>query len=257
MNNQSVLFIYHIPKTAGQSLRRALSTSLGLNLGYVHLGPYGDIANREAQIPALEQRSTEDLAKIRAISGHYLCTYYNQYFSDRQIQRIIFLREPAERIISQYNHAMHIRNNILKQPVLDFYEWYEKDVRTTFPWANMRNQPLDKSARLAAISSVGHNYMAKFILNAMGKDNYQDLNDDHLFETANNILKAFWHVGVTEKLELSKQIIAQELNIDIQIGAFNRTNIEISKFLDLDLPLRKYLAEKNIVDYQLFEIWKK
>ena len=257
MNNQSILFIYHIPKTAGQSLRRALSTSLGLNLGYIHLGPYGDTANREAQIPALEQRSIEELAKVRAISGHYLCTYYDQYFSNRQIQRVIFLREPAERIISQYNHAMHIQNNILNQPIVDFHEWYEQDARTTFPWENIRNQPLDKSARLAAISSVGHNYMAKFILNAMGEDNYQNLNDDHLFKKANNILKSFWHVGITEKLELSRQVIAKELKIDIQIGNFNRTDIEISKFLDLNLPLRKYLAEKNTVDYKLFTIWKK
>ncbi len=42
MDDSRILFLYHIPKTGGTSLRETLSDSLGFNEGFIHMGPYGD-----------------------------------------------------------------------------------------------------------------------------------------------------------------------------------------------------------------------
>jgi len=260
MNDNHILFLYHIPKTGGTSLREALSAILGFNTGFVHLGPYGDRARQEKNLPALDQFRPDDLAKIRVISGHYLSYRHERYFPDRTILRAILLREPATRILSQYNHAMRNRAKLGEKPV-GFREWYEQLAVPAFDWPRLSGRKLTLTDKKFAIASVGHNYMSKFILDAMGDTAYPELAEDQLVIRVNRVLDTFWHVGSIEQLAPGIAILEQFLGTRLNVGTHNRTGnfffSKLARHRKMNAELRRYLTDKNRADYRIYTTWCK
>lgn len=258
MNDNPVLFLYHIPKTGGTSLREALSANLGFNEGFIHVGPYGDRVRQERNLKSLDRYHPDELARIRVISGHYLSFRHERYFPDRTILRAILLREPAARILSQYNHAMRNRAKLGEKPV-EFREWYERLAVSAFDWPALSGRKLTLSDKKFAISSVGHNYMSKFILDAMGDTDYPELMEEELVRRVNRVLDSFWHVGSIERLAPSIARLEQFLGAKLDVGTRNKTgNFSFSKLArhrKMDTRLQDYLIGKNRADYSLYNTW--
>lgn len=251
MQDNSLIFLFHIPKTGGTSLRQALSDSLGLNRGFIHLGPYGDRILTKEKLQPLEKRSTRELAEIQILSGHYLSTDFEKYFRNSPIRRAVLLRDPAERFMSHYNHA--IRNRIkLGEPPVDFFEWYEKMTKPEFGWRSLYGKKLSLEDKRFAITSVGDNYMSKFLLEAFAIHGYQSMDDQTLYKHACDILDTFWHIGSIEKLAVSINILEQAIGKKLDVGMHNKAGAKLKKHVEMNDALHSYLADRNKVDYQIY-----
>jgi hypothetical protein len=256
MQDRTLVFLYHIPKTGGTSLREALSHELGMHRGFIHLGPYGDRIRAEQKLKPLEEYTREELDGVRVLSGHYLSSRFEQYFPDRDIRRIVLLREPAKRILSQYNHAMRNRARLGLKPI-DFHAWYEDEALQAFDWQSLYGHKLTLEEKKIAIASVGHNYMSRFLLNATGSRNYTGLSDEELLTQTNQLLENFWHVGSIERLPESVDRLEQLLGVSLNVGKRNRAGrfffSKRAQHMKMTQELRQYLVKKNRVDYAIYE----
>ncbi|MDX1409275.1 MAG: sulfotransferase family 2 domain-containing protein, partial [Saprospiraceae bacterium] len=258
MQDESIIFLFHIPKTGGTSLREALSDAFGFNQGFVHLGPYGDRVRQERGLKPLERFTPGEIDRVRVVSGHYLSAGFEKYFPGRDIRRIVLLREPANRILSQYNHAMRNRSKLgLKS--IGFTEWYEQLALKKFCWPDMHGRTLTLEDKKIAIASVGHNYMSKFLLDASGHTDYQNLPDDRLLSAIERTLGTFWHIGCIEHLSVTIDILQQLLGVSLDVGTQNKTGrfsfSKLSRHMKMTEELRQYLTGKNRVDYTTYAKW--
>src|SRR5579863_2208994 len=121
----SIYIMHHIPKTGGVSIRNWLIRHLGLHRGLVHYGVAGELFCMQRHLPFLEQMAPAQLHNVRVVMGHYVTGATADLFPGRNVCRIIILRDPVKRLISQYNHAMHFWCNGMGRPQIDFYQWFE------------------------------------------------------------------------------------------------------------------------------------
>ena len=260
MQDNSLIFLFHIPKTGGTSLREALSAALGMHDGFIHLGPYGDRVRQEKKLKPLEEYSKDELARIQVLFGHYLSSDFERLFPGRSIKRAILLRDPAERVLSNYNHAMRNRAKLGEKPV-DFHTWYEELAKNRFDWPSLYHRKLTLEDKKFTLTSVGHNYMSKFILEAMGEDNYQSMTDEILLSRVTEILNTFWHVGSIENLAPSIEKFENAIGRKLDVGTYNKTGSfsfsRLSRHMKMNDELRNYLVEHNQVDYRIYDNWCK
>ena len=254
MKNAAVIFLFHIPKTAGTSLRQALSEALGLNDGFVHLGPYGDKIGRKKHLKPLQERSKAELSRIQVVTGHYLLSAFEKYFPDREIKRAVLLRDPAERLLSQYNHAMRNRGKLGDKPV-DFHVWYQNLKKTEFDWQSLHGRELTLEDKRFAIASVGDNYMSKFLLESTGTRDHQSLGDEELYTAVTAVLNTFWHVGSLEKLPASIDALESVIGKKLDVGVHNKSGGELARHLEMNASLAEYIRQHNHVDYRIFNSW--
>ncbi len=256
MQGQPLVFLFHIPKTGGTSLREALSEALGMNRGFIHLGPYGDRTRAEQDLKPLEAYTPGELDRIRVLSGHYLSTRFEKYFPGRDIRRVVLLREPATRILSQYNHAMRNRKRLGLKPI-DFHAWYEDEALERFDWPGLYGRKLSLEDKKIAIASVGHNYMSRFLLDAAGRADYPEMPDEELLLQVNQLLETFWHVGSIERLTASVHKLEQLLDTPLDVGTHNKSGrfffSKRARRIKMSRDLRQYLTEKNQVDYAVYQ----
>ena len=102
------LISVHIPKTAGTAFRHVLTDVYGLN------GVLGDYP------PDCIHQPGKSIAKeIKVIHGHFEPSKYQGYFPTAK--RIVWLRHPLFRLISEYFFAKTIkdRNNVIHAQLLD------------------------------------------------------------------------------------------------------------------------------------------
>jgi hypothetical protein len=258
MPDNSILFLFHIPKTGGTSLREALYAIYGKNKGLIHLGPNGDRFRHKHNLKPLERYSQEELDRVRALFGHYLSATHEELFPNRTIRRAILLREPARRILSQYNHAMRNRAKLREKPI-GFHEWYEEQALHEFNWSSLYDRKLDLTDHKFAISSVGHNYMSKFILDAMGEKDYPEMSEDELITRVNAHLETFWHVGSIENLPASIARLEEFTGCRIDVGEHNRTGrfffSRLTRHMKMTGKLKRYLQDANRADYSIYNRW--
>ena len=102
------LISVHIPKTAGTAFRHVLTDVYGLN------GVLGDYPPDSIYHP---ERAIDP--QINVIHGHFTPSKYQGYFP--QAKRIVWLRHPLFRLISEYFFAKTIndRNNAIHAKLLD------------------------------------------------------------------------------------------------------------------------------------------
>ena len=104
------LFV-HLPKTAGTSFRDSLERAFGDGL-YCDYGP--DPTTSQAVSDYIYQQKAffefgsflSSLNQLICLSGHYSIKKYGPFFYIKNV--IIFLRDPIQRIISQYEHAKRV-----------------------------------------------------------------------------------------------------------------------------------------------------
>lgn len=109
----------HIPRTAGSSFRAYLRESPDINL----VGDYGSpimvpaiIRNAYASFGRLKQWLKPLDTSIDCLHGHFLPVKYKGYIDKPEVKFITWLREPADRIRSQYDYCFQSNKAVDKSP---------------------------------------------------------------------------------------------------------------------------------------------
>lgn len=125
------LVFLHIPKTAGTSFRTALQ---GTFTEKEILKDYGDESSETSQIIIQEAENSGVILpyivenKVVFITGHFHISKYLALFQD-DVHWCTFLRNPIDRIISEYNHL--VTNNIYNDSFTKFYRQHSQINRQT------------------------------------------------------------------------------------------------------------------------------
>lgn len=257
MNSSDPIYIiHHIPKTGGVSLRNWLTQHLGLHQGLVHYGVAGELFCMQHGLPFLEQMTADQLYQAEVVMGHYVTEATADYFPDREVRRLIVLREPTKRLISQYNHAMIFWCQGMGRQQIDFYEWFERYAVKSYDYKNaIRAQGLTPELSFQSQASLGPNYMASFIAQNFRKTDWFELGPGEFAENVNTLLESFWCVGLTEKLSDFAAKLGKALDISLDIGHENRGEHR-KTYLEPDATLIEFIREHNQVDYLVYDYWK-
>jgi hypothetical protein len=257
MNSSAPIYIiHHLPKTGGVSLRNWLVQHLGLHQGMVHYGVAGELTCMQHGLPFLEQLSAEQKRGIKVVMGHYVTEATADFFPDREIRRLIVLREPTKRLISQYNHAMYFWCQGLGRPLISFYEWFEREAIARYDYKDaLRRQGLTPEIAFQSQASLGPNFMGRFIAQNFGKTDWPTLSSDEFAANVNALLESFWHVGITEKLNDFAAKLGSTLNIPANIPHENRGS-QRGVYVQPDAALLEFIREKNQADYLIYDYWK-
>lgn len=211
--------IPHIPKTGGYALKINLSRVL---LPYVEV----HIPNGEEEfnkIP-LSEMSQDQLNRIRVIIGHNINTETSQFFNNREVRYITFLRDPISRMISHYN--------------FDMSHYYKEDI------------PID-----TWFNETEHaNYMVKWLSTNFLKQNFVDL--EEIYSSVNSSLKKFHIVGLTEEMDLFCDIFFKELGVEYSYIHTHVSGKDYRKVIDISqIDSAKYEMH-HLIDYKLYNFYK-
>ena len=109
----------HIPRTAGSSFRAYLRSHQNLELKE----DYGDpilvptwIRNTYAGAQAVKERIIPSLRHIDCLHGHFLPMKYGRYAKHPEVKFITWLRDPAERLWSQYQYCFVSDKSVDRSP---------------------------------------------------------------------------------------------------------------------------------------------
>jgi hypothetical protein len=118
-----IVFGPHIHKTAGMTFLKQIKEQLSKNQHYFN-SMYA--VNYREGTRELEERSHEELQKIRIVYGHGVSEYMLSFFKDRNVMLFTFLREPISRIISWYcyDRKLLLRFGHQVPNFQDFYRRY-------------------------------------------------------------------------------------------------------------------------------------
>lgn len=121
-NRKPIIFV-HIPKTGGTSFRKGCESIFSTDLILRDYSPTSpetnleitDIVYNESDLWKMSQ--LVEKRKIRFITGHFNANKYAPLFGTTHL--VTFLREPIQRIISEYKH--YVRHNGFTGTFKDFY----------------------------------------------------------------------------------------------------------------------------------------
>lgn len=102
-----MLISVHIPKTAGQTFRRALLGHFGLSLLLDYEHPFFKSAGAKNLFASLEDRvnAFRSFKGVECIHGHFLALKYARLADRTSGKYIMWMRDPVERLGSHYNHC--------------------------------------------------------------------------------------------------------------------------------------------------------
>ncbi len=251
-----IYIMHHIPKTGGISIRNWLAKHLGMHRGLVHYGVTGELLCMQHKLPFLEQMTPAQLHNVQVVMGHYVTEATADLFPDREIRRIIVLREPVRRLVSQYNHAMNLWCNKMGRPQIDFLEWYETHAIEQYDYKNaLRNQGLTPEIAFQSQASLGPDYMGRFISQNFGMRDWPSLESHEFAAKVNGLLESFWMVGLTERLAAVAAALGHQLGIPADIAHFNR-GMERQVYLEPSEDLIGFIRKDNQADCLIYDYWK-
>jgi hypothetical protein len=251
----AIYIMHHLPKTGGVSIRNWLARYLGMHRGMVHYGVAGELLCMKHRLPFLEQMAPSQLESVRIVMGHYVAETTADFFQGREIRRIIVLREPVRRLISQYNHAMNFWCNMGRTPI-DFYQWFETHAVDRYDYKDaLRSQGLTPWIAFQSQASLGPNYMGRFIAQSFGKRDWPLLESQEFAAKVNELLESFWLVGLTERLADVAAALGHALGIPTGIAHENRGR-ERRTFLEPSEELNTFIREHNQADCRIYDHWQ-
>lgn len=214
------LISIHIPKTAGSSFFQLLKKVYGREKILKVYGMRGIPENLELSI-----FPEDDVRQARVVHGHFCYTQMKAFIEENQLRMITWLRDPVDRVISNYYYSMfRIREGKAKP---------EKEGHKHFSLLEYANIPSSR------------NMMSWFL------------------EGSN--LSDFFFIGLKESLqddllELGKKLQWPE-NIVIphrkDAADFIRNNDCTTQFDDINTPMKEEIASLNEDDIRLYEEVKK
>jgi len=243
IDSNILYFFYHIQKTGGTTLRENLKVALQEKLLSLYIDK-GFFNNAREMEKYLEGLSEKDKATLRAVIGHFVSKDRIRYFS-RNIRTIVFLRNPADTLVSFYNHFRRDYETNQKKnlnyfsifsdsgDVLSFWEWFEKHKKLS-------------------------SFYCDLIINGFSENKGSADNDSDKIKEAKKILEDFYFVGITENpmdflfvyklLGIQNIDLSKKHNISTKYfipDDYEEFRAEISSKCKLDIELYEYARELN------------
>lgn len=220
-----IFCFYHIPKTGGRTLIRHMREELGS--AYMHLGPE-TLQGQDAK-EMIAKINTNGLTHIKALSGHEFRRSLLSLPTDRVVQEAVFIREPAQRLVSLYNFVMR-RHRARREPVLSFRDWY---------------------------SSIRPDSQLRFMTKQLNVRDRRGIDIDNVCLE----LQSFWLVGQTEELDSAWPFINLALNIPQKVPKRGNVASNAPEDLSLDADELAALNDDNPLDHILWhvagELWRR
>jgi tetratricopeptide (TPR) repeat protein len=229
-----VYFIFHIPKTAGETIEFHLEDHCSPGTVW---RPNPPSWWTEAALSRRRERGLPDLTRVRAVVGQHIGRSLERYFPDREIRRAVLLRDPVSLQVSFYNYLnmrslsegggsysfdLHIRQlhrNFIAHTLLG--KWCE------IPWPLL---PIMPEARK--------------------------------YEMLNGALAGFWFVGAHTDCDRLIAAIASDLGVPLVAWRRNtfdewqkRVEWRAVKEDELAPATRRAILKNNPIDQALWENW--
>jgi hypothetical protein len=225
------LFLFvHMPKTGGQSLRNFFMKHLTLHREFIHLGPRGLKEAHDLGLLPYEQRPHEERALAKVILGHYVHKDTHKLVPGKIPRHIVFLREPADALLSYYNYQMSLKR-LNNQPAVEFDQWYD--------------------------STKSDNMMTRWLYTQFMQERDPGQLKRSILDQVLEVLQDFWFVGCTEHLDRDAPVLLKRIGIEGSLERANVAGIHFDKLKTLDASLRRRLHHDNPIDVELYEYGKK
>ena len=252
MNKKKDKYLYiflHVPKTGGTTFSNHIEHSLKRSeifstskLRYDHI------------------TSRVDKEKVKVVIGH--ASYYgiHKLFPGKVPRYILFLRDPAERIVSSYNFDMRNRRG----KIIPFWKWYSSQLKNeTVYFLDLKfrgkegskadlPRPLvsffakiSKSKRIFLFFQKIYGYYISLFRSS------ESMNKKRL-ENAKELVDNCWHIGFVSNLDSSLKEIFKEMKLPTKWSDENVTH-KRKNFFKLDGDTRKKLYLDNKYEKELFD----
>lgn len=240
--NDNTLWIYlHPPRTGGHTILNTLLKRV----------PKDEIISTSV---ARYQKnfSKFDPNKVRFIIGH--ATYYgiHKLVPNKNPKYFIFLRDPAERLVSHYNAKMMDEKN-----PIPFDEWYKNQIK------NEMVHFLDLKFKGSESSRI---HTPKFFMPIIRRLNYKTTyliqtvifnllglnkkNDPKKLENAKRLLDLCWFVGIIENSDEDVPFLFNALGI--KNPKWEKVTLR-KKIIKIDDKLREKIYRENPLDVELYK----
>jgi len=220
MVNDKVLIFLHIPKCGGNTFHQILKRQYGdRNTFSIRVMGDGKVNTEE-----FKRLSKEEKSKLNLVKGHMDYGLHSHF--NRTVEYITFLRNPIDRVISEYryikskkHHSLH--DYAMKHSLLSYVKNYD----------------------------ISHNIQIKYISGIRG-------NEESMLNTAiENLNTHFPVVGLLEYYDESLVMMRQYFKW--QIPFYKRQNVTNSKGKnEVSLDEREIIAKYNKGDIKLYNMCK-
>jgi len=229
-----VYFILHIPKTAGQTIQQHLADHCAPG---VFWGPH-----QAPRLQALSGRRYNPCrlpgaTRIRAVFGHNLGRSLEKYFPDREIRRVVLLRDPISLQLSLYNHRMMLH--------------LTKGLGTYSFDLHLKALPRD---------FIAHRLLARWL--EIRWPVLMAMTDQQKYAALNRTLSQFWFVGSHTDCDRLIAAIAPDVGVPAAARRRNtaaewekRVTWRPSKAAELSPAMHKAILVDNGLDQALWESW--
>ncbi|MDJ0689954.1 MAG: sulfotransferase family 2 domain-containing protein [Xenococcaceae cyanobacterium MO_188.B32] len=215
---ESVFIGVHIPKTAGTTLIKILEKEFGFN-GFhqtTNLQKNADIG-----IPFIEEM--HDNSNYKVLFGHHIDEKTLFHFLNRNIYLFTFIREPIQRILSQYRFCIGLAKRQNSQPI-DFDSFY---------------------------SALQKNLLCNWIISRF--PSFLDDNDISLplHQKAIKILRCFRFICSTEEFDSKVVDLLGEMKVSSENMIIPRANVSGQKNVEMEFDLET-IRNDNKEDIALY-----
>ncbi len=240
------LIFLHIPKAAGTTFNKIIDRQFNTKAVFANnkivrakLGndwmQYDPIQREELAKNQLQSLTAEERNKIQLLRGHMEFGWHDCF--ENNCTYITFLREPVERVISQFYYIKRLKGHKLEQIItkenLSLSEFVER-----------------------GLSVVTDNGMTRKIAGLSDSVGFQEY-DESLLDTAKeNIDKHFGFVGISEQFDKSLMILSDFLgwkNVQYynQNVTVNRRKAQSIDELEIDKVRRHIQLDIELYDFAL------
>lgn len=235
MQTPLIVFL-HIPKTAGSSLVASVRESLSAEQCLLLYG-----AHRTSKMirDELSQLSQVQKDTLRFVGGHQVWFGIKDCFPNRDVKFVTFLREPVERVYSNYQR-------IFIDSAHHLYEQFNQSKPSFADFAS------------GSISPVVINQMTVFLGRKEVTEAHNQhqcvLEDEALLTSAVRNLKRCWFIGLQDCYGQDLQYLSEALNWELREKKVNQRPSDLPR-LESESDAAIELCEKhNAMDRQLFEM---
>lgn len=225
----SVFYFFHIPKTAGMSVKRYLQES---SKGLVFPGFF---------IKDLLE-SVTCLSNYRYFSGHFLG--FLDCLLRKQTRKATLLRDPLEQTISHYLHY-------IRDPSLPFHE-------------KIKNKTLKEVCKDKRLSGFIRNYQSRYLSTLITDsvlinhtiEERDDLSENDIFQFALLAIEKFEILGVQDEFDPFIHALANSWDL-IHLPTIYQENMATNKAgFNIDLDTKKLVFNLTEIDYEIYKIVK-
>jgi tetratricopeptide (TPR) repeat protein len=229
-----VYFILHIPKTAGQTIQQHLAEHCAPG---VFWGPHQAPRLQALSGRRYKPRNLPGAPRIRAVFGHNLSRTLEKHFPDREIRRVVLLRDPISLQLSLYNHRMMLHQT-----------------------KGLGTYGFDLHLKALPRNFIAHRLLWRWL--EIPWPVLMTMTDRQKYAVLNRELSQFWFVGSHADCDQLIAVISRDLALPAAARQRNttaewerRTSWRPLRAAELSAATREAILAKNPLDQALWEDW--